>query len=462
MMMSSAKGVEDLKNYRDAIAFVELACSLHDLGKCTKDFTQYMLKLKPSDLKYDHMRILERDEELIRKMGLRNFFWGELGNVFKKSLVSDIVKKWDLDQISVKTLIEKHEMTWEEKRKRKENPETKLIALMRIADKKDAADDRVMPLAKQKKETCISSVFGKEKKIEEDLDKARKSFYEELSSIWKNYDAHPDAQKLRKEVYDAFGKLKYALAETRRAANDVSLVDHSYATASIMKALLCWDVLEDFSITIHSLLPTKRHWKAKLRVLGIGWNANRLYAEAQSLSGVAGREGLIDEVKRYLKDLLEYEIPIGNVIYEDQNSVCFLVPDNTPKIFDELREQIINRVDTLTDGSMIPIVKLSDPNSYPNKIIAKTISELRERTATPISTNYAPSWKRQWDEVEYAEVCVQCGKRPRIRHKEFCEFCFRMIREGISDVIRKSTIAPSVYKETVWIDEIADEYGNVA
>ncbi|MGF3499640.1 MAG: CRISPR-associated protein Csx11, partial [Candidatus Methanosuratincola sp.] len=449
--MSNDQRVEELENCRAAITFVELACLLHDLGKCASGFIQSMLK-HPTIEKYNHMHVLKSDKELIEKIGLKEFFEGYLAPVFLGSSAGRIVKEWSLDQISIKDFIEKHERT---------EPETKLIAFIQIADRKDAADDRTMPLAKQEKETNISSVFGKETKIEEDLDNARKSFYEELSIIWKGYETHLDAQKLRKEVYDAFGKLKNALAETRRAANDVSLVDHSYATASIMKALLCWDVLEDFSITLQNLLPTHRHWKTKLRVLGIGWNTNRLFAEAQSLSGIAGRERLVDRVKRSLEDFLEYDIPIGNVIYEDQNSIYFLVPENTPTIFDNLKEQIIKRVDALTDGSLIPIVKLSDPNPYPNKVITKTIERIKEGTTTSIQENLIPNWVRRWDKVSYAEVCIQCGKRPRTKDEDFCEFCFEMMKDGISDVL-KSTVVPSVYKETVWTDEIADECGNVA
>lgn len=92
---------------------------------------------------------------------------------FLGSITSHIINQWNLDQISIKDFIEKHDGA---------EPKTKLIAFMQIADKKDSADDRNMPLAKQEKETCISSVFGKEGKLdEEDLDNARKSFYEESS-----------------------------------------------------------------------------------------------------------------------------------------------------------------------------------------------------------------------------------------------------------------------------------------
>ncbi|MEM3449718.1 MAG: CRISPR-associated protein Csx11 [Nitrososphaerota archaeon] len=445
--MSSDQLFKNLKKYGALITFIELACLLHDLGKCSSKFIQYMLRHRT--IEYYHTKVIEEDKDLIENVGLQGFFDQPLMKVFHSSLANQVVQEWKLNEVSIKDLIEKHH---------ERDPKIKLITFIQIADRKDSADDRIMPLAKQEKETYLCSVFGKEQKLcSEDLDNARKSFYEELFNIWKSYETHLDARKLRKEVYDAFDELKCALAETRRAANDITLVDHSYAVASIMKALLAWDILENFAKS----LPTD-HWTVKLRVLGVGWNDNRFYGEAQSLSGVAGRERLVDGVKCCLKDLLEYEIPIGNVIYEDQNSICFLVPENTLKIFDKLREQIIKKVDELTDGSVIPVVELSDPSAYPSKVITKTLKRLRERTVTPISASFAPRWTKRWDRVRHAEVCIQCGKRPRMKDEDVCEFCLKMIRDGVSNVLTRLTVKPGIYNETVWIDEIADENGNVA
>jgi hypothetical protein len=446
--------VKALQDCRDAILSVELACLLHDLGKCASSFTQYMLE-SPQTKKYNHMNVLEIDKALIVRNGLREFFEDPLAPTFLDSATSSCLpNEWDLNQISIKDFIEKHERT---------EPKTKLIAFMQIADKKDATDDRNMPLSKQDKETCISSIFGKEKRANgKELDNARENFYEELSSIWKSYKKQKDMQKLRKDVYDAFDELKNALAETRRAANDVSLVDHAYATAAIMKALLCGDVLENFSKSFQSLLPTYRHWKVKLRIFGIGWNTKKLFAETQSLSGIAGKELLVDRVRQYLENSLEYDIPIGNVIYKDQNTICFLVPENIHIIFNELKEQIIKNVDALTDGALIPAFELSDSTPYPNKVVTKTIEKLREKNATPIQESLMPTWINRWSTIASSEICTQCGKRPSRRGEELCEFCIELIREGASDSAKKAIVTPSVYNETVWIDEIADKNGNVA
>ncbi len=450
--MSNNQSIKTIQDCRDAIISVELACLLHDLGKCASSFTQYMLESSQTK-KYNHMNVLKTDEALVEGNGLRDFFENPLATNFLNSIQSRCLpNEWDLNQISIKDFIEKHERT---------EPKAKLIAFMQIADKKDATDDRNMPLLKQEKETYISSIFGKEKRAEE-LDKARKEFYKELSSVWKSYKTQKDMQKLRKDIYDAFDELKNALAETRRAANDVSLVDHAYATAAIMKALVCGDVLENFSKPFQSLLPTYRHWKAKLRILGIGWNTKKLFAETQSLSGIAGRELLVERVRQYLENFLEYDVPIGNVIYKDQNTICFLVPENSHVIFNELKEQIIKNIDALTDGALIPAFELSKSSPYPNKVVTKTIERLREKNATPIQESLMPTWVNRWSTSVSSEICTQCGKRPRRSSEELCEFCIELIREGASDSTKKAIVTPSVYNETVWIDEIADKNGHVA
>lgn len=229
-----------------------------------------------------------------------------------------------------------------------------------------------------------------------------------------------------------------------------------------MKALLCEDILENFSKPFQKLLPTYKHWKTKLRVLGIGWDTQKLFVETQSLSGIAGKDLLVDRIRQYLEIYLEYDIPIGNVIYKDQNTICFLVPENIHVIFNVLKEEIMKNVNELTDGSIIPAFELSDSTPYPNKVVTKTIEKLREKNATPIRESLMPTWVNRWNTIASSEICMQCGKRPIMRGEELCEVCTEVIREGATGSMKEAIVTPSVYNETVWIDEIADKNGNVA
>jgi len=442
----------NLKATRSAIIIGEIAALLHDIGKCSSTFPKS--KLVASTLRDPHMRIIEEDQSILKKFDLNDFFEKALTVPFQGLVMGDIINKWELDRIAIKDFIKRHA---------REEPKTKLIAFMQIADRKDSADDRTMPLAKQEKQTYISSVFGKEIKVNEDfLDQAREDFYSNLSSLWKNLNTAHNIQKFRENVYFSFNRLSIAPAETRRAANDVSLMDHSYATASIMKALLADDVLQSFPSPDRELLKRPKHWKAKLRILGVGWDATRIFAEAQSLSGIAGRWKLIEDMKKTLQNFLEYEYSLGNIIYEDQNLICFLVPENTDQIFDELQGLITQNLNDLTNGLIVPAFKLSEPNAYPSKVIVNTIKTLRQKIKVPILSSAVPKWVNEWNKVKNVEICVECGKRPRSKNEDICNFCSDMKRKGVMSFVENFAIEPSIFRETVWMDEIADENGNIA
>jgi len=463
MYTQNCEALEKLKQHRSTIAILEIASLLHDIGKCDNRFPKKQMQDEKDE--YDHLSILEYDKKLIEDTKLNDlFFSNNFEEICKERPPNnDIIDKWSLKSASIASFIKKHEKTEEEKKTKKENPETKLIALLRISDKKDSSDDRNMPIAKQAQSTYASTVFGKETKIS-DLDKLREEFYKELSEAWQEYKNQPNTKKFRKRVILAFKKMDNVIAETRRAANDVSLWHHSYATASIMKALLSGDILTDFSTKLEDLIPTDNHRDVKLKILGIGWNANKFLAESQSLSGLIGRKRLIAKFKRRLKVLLEFDCPVGNLIYEDQDSLCFLVSDKIDEtILRCLTEKIIETVNQITEGSIIPIVELSKDEPYPNKIMHRVITNLKKKATIPLQDKIMPQWVHNWNrEANSDEVCAQCGKRPKSKNEELCKFCIERIREGASNLLKKAIVSPHVYKETVWIDEIADENGNLA
>ena len=143
---------------------------------------------------------------------------------------------------------------------------------------------------------------------------------------------------------------------------------------------------------------TDKSLECKLKVLGIGWDANRFLAEAQSLSGLIGRKRLIARFKRSVKVLLEYEYPVGNVIYEDEDSLCFIVSDKIDETIQSfLTEKIIKAENQITKGSITPIVELSKTaDAYPNKIITQVIRNLKKKTRVPIQDKM-PQWISCWN-----------------------------------------------------------------
>jgi CRISPR-associated Csx11 family protein len=463
--------IGNLRRYCPAIIYGEIGALIHDLGKCDEDFIKSHQRGVPGEEKKNyrhHTKILDKDKELISDPNLRNFFSTTLDNLILPFIPSnaEIIPKWGLASISFKDFIGKHH---DERSRKFRRPDENLIFLTALADKKDSADDRLMPLAGQEKGDVYykASVFGNEREVVIDkLNENRRGFYRELASKINNLgkiNSNESLNSFRQEMFSLVHKyFNDAIAETRRAANDVSLWEHSYVTASIMKAFLVQDVLDNFAFNFTS--DPRKHWSKKLKILGIGWDATRILREAQDILGISGREQLIEKLKETIKEILEFEIPVGNCIYEDTNSVCFLVPENIDVILEEIKRKVVSEVTELSDGVIVPAVYVNkEANPYPSEMITKVLEELSKRAKTPVSLESLEmediKWAKEWDKIKEREVCVECGKRPRMKDREICWRCQRFRTEGLQEI--KGALA-DIQNETVWLDEIADKNGNIA
>jgi len=467
----SKERIENLKKYRPAIIYGEIGALIHDLGKCDEDFIRTHQKDIAKEEKENyihHTKILDKDKKLISDLSLWSFFDTTLDNLILPFILSSdlIIQRWGLSSTSIRDFVEKHH---DDRFRKFRMPDENLILLTSLSDKKDSADDRMMPLAGQEKGDTYykASVFGDEKELRIDkLNEDRERLYRELASKINNLgkiNTDESLNSFRKEILGLVHKFfKDAIAETRRAANDVSLWDHSYATATITKAFLVQDVLDNFSFDFPS--DPKRHWKKSLKILGIGWDAERILGEAQDILGISGREKLIEKVKEKLKEILEFEIPIGNCIYEDMNIICFLVPENIDSILEEIQRKVVSEVAELSDGVIIPAIYVNKKaNPYPSELITEVITGLNKKSKVPISLDKLEiekiKWIKEWEVTKGEEVCVECGKRPRIKDREICWRCQEFRIEGLKGIKTEFT---DIQNETVWLDEIADKNGNVA
>ena len=255
--------IDSLKRYRAIIILSEIGALLHDLGKCDGRFLKKYRKDLREDKDYVHGKIIDYDKDLLSNLGLLDFFNTPLSNLVAPFIpaTDQILKTWNLNSVALKDIIEKHH-------EGEIKPNEKLLGFVKLADKKDSADDRLMPLAKQEGKSCLASPFGIEIEVDEDsLKKLREDFYHKLAEKWKYFGINLSSDNallllrlLREHILAEWKKVSSRTpAETRRAANDVTLWDHSYATASIAKALMIEDILNNFL----SSLPSKAsiHWE---------------------------------------------------------------------------------------------------------------------------------------------------------------------------------------------------------
>ncbi len=116
------------------------------------------------------------------------------------------------------------------------------------------------------------------------------------------------------------------LADTLRPQNDTTLWEHSYAVSSILKV-----------IAVHNLLrqqgenPIQGFLDVQFGILGIGWDGMRFYSGGHKIGDIVGRKQVIEKIKDKIKELIEYDYPVGNEIYNDDNGIYFIVPMRTPE-----------------------------------------------------------------------------------------------------------------------------------
>ena len=114
-----------------------------------------------------------------------------------------------------------------------------ILKYLQKCDRKDSADDKGIVRRKQSIDnTIISSPFGYEKeKI--DLSCLQKRFDDLQNNLIELFKNCNNIISFRKSLIDNLKTaFSHALGETRIPANDVTLWDHSYSTASLFKTIL--------------------------------------------------------------------------------------------------------------------------------------------------------------------------------------------------------------------------------
>lgn len=124
------------------------------------------------------------------------------------------------------------------------------------------------------------------------------------------------------------------LGDTRWPLNDVTLWAHSYSTASLAKAITAKLVIEgaqgSWSSEHPYCLPLRNPCRDQNGTAFCGLlvtlDRDGLLARAQKAGDVIGAVNLIAEVQEAVCKLLEEELPVGNVCFQDECRQLFLLP----------------------------------------------------------------------------------------------------------------------------------------
>lgn len=281
-------------------------------------------------------------------------------------------------------------------------------------------------------------------------------FWQEvLYDGWQTEDRY-SVKGLRELTEAAF---RQALGETRRAANDVTLWDHSYSVASLYKAALAKVLLEG-----EWTKPAQIKW----RILRVSFDGPGFWGQAHHVTDMSGRQQAVEEALDRVRETLEVTYPLGNEVYRDENGSAFLMP-NLGDVHRELEAAVRGLVTNavgLTDltGELVPKCHwyLEPVREGMTRAFGTTLRKApRPLTGDP---HRMDGW---WKDSPPREICTVCGVRPvgyrpkraqipgwvtsdKAEKRHICCVCLH--RRGR----RAETWLTKEDHTTIWADEVVD------
>jgi hypothetical protein len=299
------------------------------------------------------------------------------------------------------------------------------------------------------------------------------------------------------EVREQYSK---TLGETRRAANDVTLWDHSYSVATLYKAALAGLLVDPPG----QFKSSQIRW----RVFRVGFDGLGIIAKGHRIGDMLGYRQALDVARDEVKRLVEVDWALGNEVYHDENGIYFLVPalrteavrkELEPMLGDAARRAVLNA----TGGEVVPVIgfggdedEAQGNGSRGLTRLGREIAQTDEDVRIPVPDTVRPDWPTRWGEWEqvrkhlrderaphdftrlagqceycvYRKVCAVwegknypqvdgcpvCNARPKCENQMVCPVCSER-REG-----RAWAWYAAGRESTIWIDEVADRNDRVA
>ena len=423
---------------------------IHDLGKLNELFIEK--HKRDSLINYEHGNILEEktnNQNLNEKKDRLKEILNEI-KLFKEDLFMN-----QITNTKLYSFIKNHHGNIIEN-----NP---IIDLLRLSDKCDSKEDKGEAFNRQAGDkTFIGNAFGHEKSINVNYKNECKKLYHLLIQKLKNFEEENFIKIIKKDrivfLEDIRDLFKNGVGMTARAANDVSLWEHSFMVASILRTLISESILkENFPMDVKLTSIKKIEELKPYRILSIGWNFSDFLSKSNKLQDIRGRIETIKIIKNNMKKKIESKWFLGNHIFENNESIHFLVPASGIEL--QKRKDITKQVYTIfnkySDGHLIPNVYIGQRGSKLNILLPSAIINLKKKiNAKHYQSNdlfFNPKWKKNWRITDsiHKLVCIQCGKGVgEDKIEGICETC-KKLRELL---VNKESKHPS---QTKYLDEIA-------
>jgi hypothetical protein len=261
---------------------------------------------------------------------------------------------------------------------------------------------------------------------------------------------------------------QFALGDTSKPFNEITLWDWSWSVAALYKAALA-----KYHLT--TLPPWPQPIRdLKWRTLRVTVDVLGLLAKAHRIPDTLGYRRVVDRVFRHIKYIVEEKYPLGNEIYRDSTGIYFTFPDLAEsQLYEELRTEILALPLMRHYPELTPVIDVGTSwgeQAAPRKWAdaPKMLKEPHQASKSDIKTGSMYN-KLDWQKIGIwqvdDEVCPVCGirgfqKKGRDPDGEYrqqrCNICEKRTK-GILAVWQKGVMC-----ETPWLDEIADQHDRIA
>ncbi len=448
--------IEEVKKYRDFIFLCELIGLLHDIGKYYEGIRiNGRIKIPPAyhniigayllNINAIDGNPLIKDNQIIKSSGksyvpvdLSTFplpiTSGFFNKTFKdiKAIIPDILKK-DIDHSATtlgESLIRHHgNQRWYGNLIAKTSFET----MLNFADTLDSAEDREGANNRSNKLRrrwdAVYSPFGHKETTKYNIQKEK----DILAEIMEKVDAMDFIN-----LYSILKKMKGCWnarpADTRIPLSDTSLWNHSYMVSSIFKTIICSSIIEG------TMLTNKEDLENRLSIISIQSPNRDFLTKVTRLPDYNVRRDVLDKIRNEIKKFIEFDIPLGNCVYEDINGQYFLVPSLQDVTYLRIKEEACAIYQKECLGLILPLINIRPCQIKENSSllqIGKTIIQRKKKFDTNLKGEIAPyhleerfkpEWTGIWSNVKGKNICQVCHKMPAEKvhifyHDEVCEWC---------------------------------------
>ncbi len=269
----------------------------------------------------------------------------------------------------------------------------------------------------------------------------------------------PSAQDRRDFLAALRQSFESSCSDTTRPGNDTSMWEHTYAVASLTKALQAHYVIhgesQDGEKYFSDLTKPFMLW-------GLGWDGVRFIGRGQRLHDHGARRQILRNARAKCRERMEYDELLGNCVYEDDNAIVFLLPATQNCASYE------QRLDWLKGEMAGDFEKASEFEIWPHFAQSEAtqdtilLSQLLETLHTPELAAASLTGKRAAEVAGQMswkigfDLCSICGlrsSREKAEYGRICHICQNRRSDYAKEVRAEESDGP---RQTMLISEIAD------